>query len=145
MTNLSLFEKSNLFNEFFPQQFNTIEDDSTPPNDLLFETRERISSFDISKDKISKIIRSLPPNKAHGDDGISIRMLKLCASSISKPLFLLFKHSLENECFPNKLTKGNIGLIHKKGDKWLIQNYRQISLLYICGKIFEKFRFNSLF
>ena len=66
MTNLSLFEKSNLFNEFFPQQFNTIEDDSTPPNDLLFETRERISSFDISKDKISKIIRSLPPNKAHG-------------------------------------------------------------------------------
>ena len=45
----------------------------------------------------STIIRSLYPNKAHGDDGISIRMLKFCASSVSKPLFLLFKHSLENE------------------------------------------------
>ena len=43
------------------------------------------------------IIRSLYPNKAHGEDGISTHMLKFWASSVSKPLFLLFKHSLENE------------------------------------------------
>ena len=89
VTNFS--EKTNLFNEFFTQQCNTIENDSTLPNDLVFETTERISSFDISKDEITKIIRSFDPNKAHGHDGISIRMLKLCASSISKPSPLLFK------------------------------------------------------
>ena len=49
----------------------------TLPNELTFETAERISSFDISKGKITKIIRSLGPNKAHEHDGISIRMLKL--------------------------------------------------------------------
>ena len=92
-----VLEKANLFNEFFTQQGNTIENGSTLPNNLVFETTERISSFDISKDEITKIIRSFDPNKAHGHDGIYIRMLKLCASSISKPLFLLFKHSLENE------------------------------------------------
>ena len=108
------------------------------PNNVVFETTERISSFDISKDEITKIIRSLDPNKTHGHDEISIRMLKLCASSISKPLFLLFKHSLESECFPNEWKKANIVPIHKKGDKQLIQNYRPISLLPICGKIFEK-------
>ena len=96
-TNFS--EKANLFNEFFTQKCNTIENDNNLPNDLVFESRERISSFDISNDEIIKIIRSLDPNKARGHDGISIGMLKLCASLISKPLFLLVKHSLENECF----------------------------------------------
>ena len=98
----NFLEKANLFNEFFTQQCNAIENVSTLPNDLVFETTERISSFDISKGYISKIIRSLDPNKAHGHNGISICMLKLCASSILKPLYLLFKHNLENECFPNK-------------------------------------------
>ena len=63
-------------------------------------------------------------------------MLKLCASSISKPLFLFFENSLENECFPNQWKKVNIVPI---------QNYRPVSLLPKCGKIFEKLMFNSLF
>ena len=112
MTNF--LEKANLFNKFFTQQCNKIENDSTLPNDLAFENAERISSFDISKDEITTIIRFLDPKKAHGHDGISIHMIKLCASSISKPSLFPFKHSLENECFPNEWKKANIVPIHKK-------------------------------
>ena len=71
-------------------------------------------------------------------------MLKLCASSISKPLLLLFE-KLCSYFFPNEWKKANIVPIHKKSDKQLIQNYRPVSLLPICGKIFEKVIFNSLF
>ena len=46
----NFLEKANLFNKFFTQQCITIENDSTLPNNLVFETTERISSFDISKD-----------------------------------------------------------------------------------------------
>ena len=35
--------------------------------------------------------------------------------------------------------------IHKKEDKQLVKNYRPISLLPICGKIFEKIVFNNLY
>ena len=35
--------------------------------------------------------------------------------------------------------------ISKKGDKQLIKNYRPISLLPSCGKIFEKIIFNNLY
>ena len=39
-----------------------MKNDSTLPDDLVFETKERISSFNISKDGISKIVSSLDPN-----------------------------------------------------------------------------------
>ena len=87
----------------------------------------------------------MDPSKAHGHDEISISMLKLCTSSISKLLFLLFKHSLENERFLNKWKKANIVPIHEKSDKQLIQNHKPVSLLPICGKIFEKLIFSFLF
>ena len=35
--------------------------------------------------------------------------------------------------------------VRKKGDKQIIKNYRPVSLLPICSKIFEKIIFNSLF
>ena len=72
-------------------------------------------------------------------------MLKLCASPISKPLLLLFEHSLKKECFQNEWKKVNIVPIRKRGNKQLIQNYRSVSLLPRFWKIFEKLTFNFLF
>ena len=100
--------KANVFNDFFTRKCNTFENNSTLPNHLLFENTERISSFDIFKDKITKIIGSLDPNKAHRHHGISIHILKLCASSISKPLFSHFKHILEKLYLPKEWKKANI-------------------------------------
>ena len=40
--------------------------------------------------------------------------------------------------------KYNIIPVHKKGDKQIIDNYRPVSLLPVCGKIFEKLLFNSI-
>ena len=82
---------------------------------IKFETTERISSFDIFKDGITNIILSLDPSKVHGHDGISIRMLKICAFSMSKPLLLLFKHSLENECFQKRMEEIKYYINSQKG------------------------------
>ena len=69
----------------------------------------------------------------------------MCATSISKPLHILFNNSVVNECFPNEWVKANIIPVHKKVDKKIIKNHRPVSLLRICCKIFEKIIFNSLF
>ena len=41
--------------------------------------------------------------------------------------------------------KSNTCPIHKKGDKQKVNNYRPLSLLPICGKIFERLLFNFLY
>ena len=52
---------------------------------------------------------------------------------------------IDNGIFPNIWKEFNIIPVHKKGDKQIIDNYRPVSLLPICGKIFEKLLFNSTF
>ena len=68
---------------------------------------------------------------------ISIRMIKTCGESILKPLELIFKSSLENGKSPIELKKANVVPVHKRNNKQLMENYRPISLLPICGKILE--------
>ena len=72
-------------------------------------------------------------------------MLKMCATSISKPLHILFNSSVVNECFPNEWKKANVIQFIKKVTKKIINDYRPVSLLPICSKIFAKIIFNSLF
>ena len=42
------------------------------------------------------------------------------------------------------MEKANIVPIYKKGDKQAVKNYRPVSLLLICGKIFEKLLYNQM-
>ena len=69
---------------------------------------------------------------------ISIRMIKICGESILKPLELLFKSCLENGKLPIEWKKANVVPVHQKSNKQLIENYRPISLLRVCGKMLER-------
>ena len=53
-----------------------------------------------SEDDIAKIIQNLDPNKAHGHDQISIRKLKICGKTISKPLEYIYCDCLSTGLFP---------------------------------------------
>ena len=44
--------------------------------------------------------------------------------------------------FPSEWKKGNDVPIHKKDDKQNVKNYCPVSLLPICGKIFERLIYN---
>ena len=88
-------------------------------------------------------MKSLDPSKTHWDDGISIRTIITCASWITKPLAILFRNCIKNDCFPKEWKKANIVPVRKKNDKQLIKNYRLVSLLPICAKFFVCFNSRS--
>ena len=72
-------------------------------------------------------------------------MLLLCDVSIILPLRIIFRTILLTSTYHGIWKLANVTPIFKKGDKQLIKNYKPISLLLICGKIFEKIIFNNLY
>ena len=96
--------------------------DSKLPSHLNCKTENRLLTVNLSIDDIAKILQNLDPNKGHGHDKISIRMLQLCGNSICKPLELIFKQSMESGSFPSEWKKENIVLILKEDDKQCLKN-----------------------
>ena len=71
--------------------------------------------------------------------------MKICDSAIVEPLTIIFNSCINQSMFPDISKKSNISHIHKKGGKQTINNYRPLSLLPVCGKIFERLIFNVLY
>ena len=107
-------KKAELFNSFFSNQCSLINNNSPLPPNLPYKKNERLSSVKITNDDILKIFAKLDPNKAHGHDKISIRMTKICSTSICKPLRLIFNHCIDNGIYPCEWKKVNVVPIHKK-------------------------------
>ena len=90
---------------------------------LIFRNREILHFARIyfreltsSHNDTGKIIKGLDPNKAHGHDMISIRILKLCGGSIYKPLRLIFRACLDQGTFPCVGKKPTLSLFIKQVD-----------------------------
>ena len=88
-------EKAELYNSFFAKQCFSKKNSSKLPSNLHYLNDKSLSSVRFSQEDIAKIIQNLDPNKAHGHDDISIRKLKICGSSIYKPLEIIFKQALK--------------------------------------------------
>ena len=88
--------------------------------------------------EIVSIIRLLNSNKAHGWDGISIRMVKICDESIALPLKIIFDTALKSGSYPDKWKRANVVPVHKKESKNIHKNYRPISLLPFLKSVFIK-------
>ena len=71
-------------------------------------------------------------------------MSKICGDSICRPLSINFKTCLRTGIFPLEWKKANIVPIYKKGDKQTVIHYRPVSLLPICGRIFERLLYNEM-
>ena len=138
-------KKPNLFNDFFSSQCTPLSNNSVLPSNKHFLTDKRLTTIDFNKTDIIKIIRNLNVNKAHGHDNISIRMLKICDSAVTEPLSILFKNCIKSGIFPNNWKMSHIIPTYKKNDKHCIKNYRPVSLLPICSKIFERIIYNPVF
>ncbi|CAB3240749.1 unnamed protein product [Arctia plantaginis] len=92
-----------------------------------------------ASDEFLGIIRSLPLNKASGDDKISNKMIKEACKLSGDTIFTVFKRCIAEGIFPRIWRCGNIRIISKSGDKPPDdpKSYRPITLLPSLGKLLE--------
>ena len=131
-------------NDFFSQQCQPISDESILSLIPTYYTDNRLNDVNVNYEKILKVIHSLDPNKTHGHDGVSVRMLKLSPPSFANPLLIIFRNCLKFGTFPDDWKKGNVP-VHKEDNKQIANNYLPVSLLLICSKVPEKLIFDTTF
>ena len=111
---ISNFEKkADIFNEYFANQCTINDNDSVLPR-FVSKTDALLSHVSITREHIINIINNFCPNKAHRYDGISVSMLKLCATEVAIPLQIIFQDCINSGIFPDFWKYANVQPIHKK-------------------------------
>ena len=103
----NICEKITLFNTFFADQCTPINNSSTLPP-FEYKVNSNIADVSFSEKEIVSIIRSLNSNKAHGWDGISIRIIKMCDELFAPPLKIIFDTALKSGINPDKWKRENV-------------------------------------
>ena len=103
------------------------------------------TDFDISQQTIEKICENLDVHKAKGPDEIPAIVYKRCSRAVSKSLNQIFYKIKQNSVFPGSWKNSIVVPTYKKGCKSNVENYRQVSLLTIASKIFERCLFTCLY
>ncbi len=88
--------------------------------------------------EVDKTLTILKSNRAPGPDEIENETLKLLKSIIIKPLTSIFDYILPSGVPPKQWYLSEIILLHKKGDRTDINNYRPIRLSSNISEVFMK-------
>ena len=91
-----------------------------------------------NSNEIINEIRKLNPNKARTENDIPVKILIESQDIVGDHLSKIYNTSKEDHIFPQKLKMADVVPIHKKGNTTSLKNYRNVSLIPVISKIFER-------
>ena len=91
----------------------------------------------IIQEEVEEAIGKQKCGKSPGEDGILNDYLKIESDVLVKSLATLFNNILKNETIPAQWKTNNIILLHKKGPREDVNNYRPITLMSNIYKTFS--------
>ena len=138
------YHMANSFNDFFAIVANNLVSNLPPssysPLSFMPNCRQ-FDSFYLSPTGVDEIlyeISNLNLSKSCGPFSIPITILKLLKHQISLSLVDIFNCSFSTSTVPDKFKIASVIPVHKQGSKFILNNYRPISLLSIFSRILEK-------
>ena len=127
--------KAQLFNDYFCSVFSVDANQQLVPCPVNCDP---VPMPTFTAEQIAVVMQSLNVYKACAPEDISPVVLKACRQSLSNSLARVFNLSMTQGRVPTEWKKAFIVPLHKKGDKYAVQNYRPISLLSSSSKIMER-------
>ena len=106
--------RANLFNQYFYSVFTSLP--PVPEHTDISSHLSILNSLDFSKDEVYSALNQLDPSKATGIDTISPKVLKYCASSLTRPLCHLFNLSLSTGVIPLEWKVHLVVPVYKASD-----------------------------
>ena len=97
-----------------------------------------LADFEFSETDIEHACAELSYSSASGPDGIPSKLLKVCKKELKKPLFILWRSSLNQGIIPPDLLLVLISPIHKGGSRVDPSRYRPVALTSHLIKVFER-------
>ena len=95
--------------------------------------------------EIKTILKSLNSKKATGIDKIPKKLVKLGSDILAEPLSIAINNSISTFIFPNNAKIASVVPIDKKTyDKYVISNFRPVSILNCFSKLYENVIKNEL-
>ena len=127
--------KANVLNKQYCSVFTKDEPTALPSKGP--STAPPLPDITVTENGVLSMLKKLEPNKAAGPDMISPRVLKELADPLSKPLAMLFQHSISSGTVPRQWKTATVSPVFKKGDRNDAANYRPVSLTAVCCKMCE--------
>jgi hypothetical protein len=109
------------------------EDSTETPKNVPLGKYEKIKS-----QELEEAIRKTKNSKAPGEDEIPAELYKYSSIKFKRRLLDFYNLIIEQETIPEEFENAIVVPIFKKGDMAKAENYRGISLLNTCYKIFAK-------
>lgn len=132
---------ANIFNNFFINVCNNntiIPTNIIHPLPIQYNNTSNFHLYPTTPSEINSIIKHLNKKAANGYDDVSIKFFQTFSNELAGKLSQLINNSFKTGYYPEILKIGKITPIYKSGNKHDVSNYRPISVLPSCAKIFDK-------
>ena len=126
--------------EFFTELYNSRAQNNRPPT----PRQDDHQIPPVLQREVEFAISNLPTGKSAGDDEVINEELKLGGDPVVEILTLLINRCITDKQTPDSWKNAIIILLHKKGDKADLKNYRPISLLPAIYKVFSRIILNRI-
>ena len=131
-------DKANVLSTFFKQVF-TQEDTSNIPEFEERVTAEPLDDVKFTEEDVLMLLKEININKSQGPDLLHPRLLFEAREVIARPLYVIFRKSIDTGILPKEWKEANISPIYKnKGNRHEATNYRPVSLTSVICKLLEK-------
>ena len=98
----------------------------------------------VTSEEIEKEIIQLNPKKACVENDIPIKVLVGTYDIVSQHLSEIYNTSKNEKKYPLSLKVADVTPIHKSKEKFLLKNYRPVSLIPIVSKLFKRNMFEQI-
>ena len=129
----------NLLVEQYNSQFSSNETEEKINEEIFTDVQEGdLVDIQVSEKDILEAIEKMDANSSAGPDGIPAKFLTKTKETITLPLCIIMRKSLDEGKIPDILKLAYVTPIHKGGSKLKPEQYRPVSLTSHIMKVFER-------